>query len=733
MTRVAALWLPTWPIDRLRRAEPTLAPAPPERRAPNLAALGEQALAEQATQCDAPRNTHWRPGARWAREEVQASIEQLPLHQRPSIRELGRRSEAAPHPFRAMPPDEGAPPSAARLPERPSAYPPGHWRNPNGQIDHARSPFDGIDPNADDRAAGAIARWNAMPSIRYPGEGPHPNKMVRRGSNDPHAKPPGVVPFFDTARVTANAVARTCPDEGARAAAPHAPNTGDGVPLVTVHKIGSRVEIAAVSPAAQAQGITRGTALTQARASVPGLVVRDADPEGDRAELTQLAMLLARRWAPSVAIDGDDGLLIDLTGVAHLHGGERRMARRLVRMLARAGFAARVAVADTAGAAHALARHRAAFCHSGERNDAVWVCPPDTQADALASLPTPALRIDPHAVELLRRLGVDTIGQLAAMPRAPLARRFGEAIVRRLDQAFGRAPEPLVPVAVPERIEVAERFAEPIATPEAIAASLGRLVSRLADALAAAGQGALRIELVADRVDHQPQRVRIGLARPNRDAQHLLRLITRKIEEIEPGYGIDVMTLHVRRARPLGPEPVTERLDEERAPDLAPLVDTLATRDCRLWRSTPVESDVPERSVATAPPLDPPARAAPPLKREDVRRLDARAAAHPWHPRWPRPARLLARPERVDNVVALLPDGAPRRFTWRGKAHTVVAADGPERIHGEWWRRAAERDAVRDYFQVEDEGGQRFWLYCRADRDGGEAGAQDWYLHGAFG
>jgi protein ImuB len=494
-------------------------------------------------------------------------------------------------------------------------------------------------------------------------------------------------------------------------------------PLVTTIRNGNRVEIAAACPTALALGLRRGMAVTQARAQVPGLDIRPADPEGDRAHLAGLALALARRWTPTVAVAGGDTLFLDLTGVAHLHGGEAAMAARLRRMLARLGHTARIGIADTPGAAWALAHHAPALCPSG------------SQAEALAPLPIEALRIDAAAIELLHRLGVTTIGQLAAMPRAPLVRRFGAALVARLEQAMGRMPEPLHPVIPPEPIVVQQRFAEPIATAEAIEHWLGELVPRLAAALEADGLGVQALECIAERVDGVPQRIRIGLARPNRDPAHLLRLLKRRIEDIEPGYGIDALALHVRRAAPLGAEPIHERLDEEAAPDLAPLVDTLATRigQGAMWRMRPVESDVPERSAARAPVLDAPIRGGARPRPDAVGQLDRSPALHPWHPEWPKPARLLRRPERLDHVLAELPDHAPRRFTWRGQPHQVVRADGPERIHGEWWRHAAEAAHVRDYFRVEDEQGRRYWLFRRGDGERPGTGDLSWYLHGVFG
>jgi protein ImuB len=633
MKRVAALWLPNWSIDRILRAEPALAPWPEQAMAePDLTDLRTVARAEKVLQCDAPRNSGWRPGARWAREEIARQVAELPRHQRPSMRLLGRSSEAAAAPFQ-------------------------------------------------------------------------PVTQRRSNSNDPHASPPNI------------AIALSAGDT-----APRAGGT-DGVALVTAHKVAARIEVAAASPAASALGIGSGMALTQARALVPHLVVRDADPEGDAADLHRLALLLAARWMPTVMPSDADGLFLDLTGVAHLHGGERRMAERLVRLLSRRTVAARIGVADTAGAAWALARY------SGQ---AVTVCPPGDHAEALAPLPAQALRLPDLTLALLKRLGIATIGDVAALPRAPFARRFGVGAARRLDQALGHAAEPFDPVIPPPSIHVAQDFAEPIATAEAIEHWLGELVPCLTEALARAGQGARVLLLVAERVDGRPQCIRVGFARPNRDPAHILRLLRRRIEAIDPGYGIDALRLHVRRAEPLAPQPCDERL-EERPPDLGPLIDMLANRALRVWRDMPVESDVPERSVARRAPLDPSKQRASSWRDDDVRQLDARAPDHPWHPSRPRPARLLHRPERLDHVLAELPDQPPRRFTWRGSVHVVVCADGPERITGEWWKRGSEREAVRDYFRVEVEDGRRFWLFRRGDGERGETGDLSWYLHGRFG
>jgi nucleotidyltransferase/DNA polymerase involved in DNA repair len=696
---------------------------PPEERVAAPAPLRELSRRTEAAE------PLFRPGTRgWMGEDLQTAVNGLPAHRRPSLQELSRKTEVMDNPFRPMPSDEFG---SARRVAMPSLQFPGEDAPAKAGRGAAlrgetkapkRSARDGHGGEAGYVSPPSIAQslkqLAAMPAVQFPGEGPHPDN---HGRSAPTAPTYGQGRFFQTGRTLASVVARVCGDEDAEAAIEADRNEP---PLVTTRKTGSRVEIAAANAAARALGLAPGMALTMARAQVPGLEVREADPDGDAADLAALAELLARRWAPTVAISDADGLFVDLTGVAHLHGGEARFCRRLLRLLARHGVAARVAVADTAGAAWALTRF-------GPPAPA-QIVPPGMQAEALASLPVAALRLEPSALELLARLGIDCIGQLVAMPRAPLVRRFGRAIVDRIDQAIGRAPEPFTPVLLPTRVAVEQRFAEPIATPEAIAHWLRVLMQQLAVELAKAGQGARSVEMAAARVDGVPQRLRLGFARPTRDAAHMLRLTLRRIEEIAPGYGIDAIALRVRRADPLGAEALSPALADEAAADLAPLIDALANRigPDRLWRAAPIESDVPERCWTRTAPLNPPRERARSLRADDVRRLDGTTPDHPWHQRWPRPVWLLRRPERIDHVLVELPDQPPRRFSWRGETHRVVRAEGPERVAGEWWRRSSEREAVRDYFRVEDEAGQRFWLFRRGDGMRAETGDLSWFIHG---
>ena len=474
--------------------------------------------------------------------------------------------------------------------------------------------------------------------------------------------------------------------------------------LVTYARTGNRDLIAAACPEARALGIAPGMTLAKARVLVRGLDVRPADHAGDAAWLERLGLFAARRWTPRAALSGPDGLWLDLSGVAHLFGGEAQMCRRILAFCRRLGFGARIAVARTAGAAHALARF------GGEP---LLLCPPGSEADLLAPMPLAALRLDEDALSAASRLGLERVGELIAMPRAPLQRRFGEALLTRLDQALGRASEPFEPIVPEEPRSILLRFMEPIASAEAIAEASGEAVRRLVPLLAEAGLGVRRLVLLCQRVDNDVQAVLVSLARATRDGAHLHALLCGKIETIEPGFGIERLRLVAARVEPLGARPIEGEMAGARpAPDLATLIDRLAARlgARRIHRLGAVESDLPERSVRALDPLAPP---------------------ESW-PDWPRPVRLLHPPEPVEGVLAPLPDGAPARFRWRGRSYKVAAADGPERLYGEWWRHKKEQAAVRDYFQVEDQEGARFWLFRNGDGEDHTTGDLSWHMHGLF-
>lgn len=482
----------------------------------------------------------------------------------------------------------------------------------------------------------------------------------------------------------------------------------DTRPLLTATRERGRRVVMAVDGRAAAVGLRAGMAVAHAQAMVPDLRIEEAAPAEDRAALGRLAAWCLRQFSPLSAVCPPDGVWLDVTGCTHLWAGdERGLLEALVGRLAEAGVAARAALADTPGAAHALA-------HYGR--DPLMLVPPGGLRAALAGLPVAALRLESETVQALRTLGFDTIGQLLAAPRAPLAKRFGAAVLKRLDQAMGAVPEPIEPAPDPGLPRTRQGFPEPIATPDDLARATVLLAESLCEKLAKRGLGASRLDLVFQRVDGAAQAIRIGTAAATRDAAHLVRLLQPRLETIDPGFGIDAMMLTASlTARLDARQTLSELCAEASGPDMSGLVDALLNRlgETAVFRAAPVESDVPERSVRAVAPL-------------------ARAEGADWPDRLPRPPRLFSPPRRIE-AMALLPDHAPAMFTWRKRSHRVRRADGPERIFGEWWRDAAETWSVRDYFAVEDEAGQQFWLFRRGDGEAAETGDLSWFLHGMFG
>jgi protein ImuB len=479
-------------------------------------------------------------------------------------------------------------------------------------------------------------------------------------------------------------------------------------PLVTAHRVGARRLVAAACLLARRQGIEPGSRVALAQATVPELAVAPADPAGDAEALRALAGWCTR-YTPSTRAEPPDGIWLDLTGCDALFGGEAALLADLRRRLHRQKLSSRVALAGSAGAAWALARYGAA---------SETVVPPDGTRAALLPLPMEALRLPEEETTLLRRFGLRRVADLDSLPRAPLGRRLGALALLRLDQALGRVDEPLRPVAVPVLPEHSLAFAEPIGAPESLREAIVVLVNRLCVLLEEQGLGARRVSLAFDRVDGSRCWQHLALSRPARDALRLSRLLQDRLDRVDPGEGVDRMRLVAGWTEPL--RPAQDRLaghgggelDPFRA--LAPLIDTLQNRlgDRRLWRSVPVESDVPERSVARQPPLDP-------------------GSASSWPAALPRPVRLFDPPQMV-RVLAALPDHPPNSFIWRRHRHLVRRADGPERIAGEWWRRDSEIWAVRDYFRLEDETGRRFWVFRRGDPADERSGTLEWFLHGLF-
>ena len=499
----------------------------------------------------------------------------------------------------------------------------------------------------------------------------------------------------------------------------------------------------AVNRQAGARGLSPGMRLADARALLAGLVTAHADPAADRRGLERLA-LWCNRFTPWCAVDdndgsgggdgngggGDDsgdssdGLLLDITGCAHLFGGEAALVDEIAARLEGLGIEARLGLADTPGAAWALARFGPA---DNGMTDARLAAPGETRG-ALAGLPVEALRLAIDDARLLRRLGLVTIGAVDGLPRAALARRFacrerGRAVLARLDRALGRQPEPIVPVVPPPACLERLALPEPLIDRAGLDAALARLMPGLTASLERDGLGVRHLVLWCYRVDGGVVRRAVSAARATRDGDHLLRLFQETLGTVDPGFGIDHAALHAVCVEPLAPAQLALADDGRRQGDVDLLVDRLRARlgagaVCRL---EPVARHRPEKAErAVAPGRDP----APWLGAPE-------APAPP-----PRPFRLFDRPEPVD-VMAEVPDGPPLLFTWRRMRRRVMRAAGPERIGPEWWTGGRD-EAVRDYYRIEDAEGRRYWLYRAGlyGNGGGEAGNGEtprWYVHGLYG
>jgi protein ImuB len=460
-------------------------------------------------------------------------------------------------------------------------------------------------------------------------------------------------------------------------------------PVVVWRGVGSRREVVAVG---DVPGVRVGQALSDAQAIAPGVLAVEADPAADAAFRERLA-LWAMRFTPLVAVAGEDALVLDVTGVEHLFGGEAALLRRVVEKLARLGVTAQGVVAGAPGTALALAR-------AGVTG---LVVRPGEEAEAVAELPLSVLPVTPEVVTSLSRMGLRRIGELRAQPRGPLARRFGAALLRTLEEAAGEVSAPISPIRPPPEFEAVREVLEPLVTREAIDVVVAALLRVLCRRLEEAGRGARRVVLRAHRVDGAVLEVTVGVGLASRDPAHLGRLFAERLERLEPGFGLDRFALAAEVTEEMaGAQGGFVRGVLERE-ELARLFDRLAQR-VQVWRLAPAASNWPEREVvrvaATATVVIP----------------------EGW-PRAPRPLRLLRRPLEV-GAMALLPDMPPSLLRIGTESHRVRQAEGPERLEPEWWRDPPGRPA-RDYYRVELASGTRLWV-CRL----GFGAEARWFLQG---
>ena len=441
---------------------------------------------------------------------------------------------------------------------------------------------------------------------------------------------------------------------------------------------------------AERQGLYRGMSFSDARIFCPELRSMPADPAADERFLHVL-----RRWAlrycPWVGIEGRDGLVLDITGSAHLFAGEERMLADMRQRLMRTGLSVRLGLGDTRGAAWALARH-------GE-----GIATPDDPLSALGGLPVTALRLDTETVTALQRLGLRTVQDLETARRAPLARRFGPWLMRRLDQAMGRQPEQVSPLGEPPHYGARTTLPEPIGLVTDVMGITARLLDRVCDRLAENEAGARALHLTLHRVDQAAHTLELRLARPLRDASRILPLFERAVRDFDAGFGIDLVRLEAVEVAPLPPEQISHTTTE-RADRLDDLISRIGTRIGidNVQRFRPADSHIPERAFTLHP-------------------ASAPSAGESWMAPRPRPVRMFS-PE----PIAGSGPQPPESFRWRRMSFTTARASGPERIAPEWWLENENwHTGLRDYWRVSTHEGRRLWLFYTPQHPG-------WFVQGEF-
>jgi protein ImuB len=491
-------------------------------------------------------------------------------------------------------------------------------------------------------------------------------------------------------------------------------------PSIVVAKQNNALQISALDDAAAHLGLEIGLPLANARAVCPQLRVFDADEVADAKALNDIACW-CDRFTPLVALDSPHGLFLDITGCAHLFGGEAALMQMLCRALTRQGFAVSAAVAGTSICARTMTRYV-----SGQ-----IVCDGE-EAEAVKSLPVFTLGADDAITRGLRRAGLKTIGDVASRARHEITARFGAGFTALLEQALGQGDAPISPrKPLPDYI-VEKRFAEPVATEAVISATLSRLAQTLVVAMDRQGKGARRLEASFFRTDGAVRTIMVDTGQPVTQGEVIDRLFCERLDALndplDPGFGFDLIRLSASRTEIVVQQQRDLDANVHDNDELAALIDRIAARigGRRVVVHLPQDTHIPERAVLAAP----------------AQHHLAAAACAAWAARVEnepplRPLRLFEKPEPIKVPFATVPDGPPHHFTWRRATHAVVRVEGPERIAMEWWKHDGQA-LTRDYFRIEDEAGLRFWIY----RDGlygselvneeGKPAPSNWFVHGLF-
>lgn len=460
-----------------------------------------------------------------------------------------------------------------------------------------------------------------------------------------------------------------------------------------------RMVVKAASKTAQSKGIFPGMVVADCRAIFPGITAMEY-PTGKAEQLLEALALWCIRFAPVSALDLPDGIVLDSTGCPHLWQGDESYISYILGRLECFGYHVRAAMADTLAAAWAVSRY-------GQKQTIV---PPGEQLSALLHLPTAALRLEQTVTEKLEKLGLNKIGQFANLPRTSLRKRFGVALLIRLDQVLGSEMEAIQPVQPPKQYSERLTCLEPISTAKGIEIGLEQLLNTLCERLASEGKGLRTATLRCYRIDGDVQEVSVGTNLPSRSATHLMKLFDLKTSQLQPDLGFELFELEANAVEPVAFDQ-TAMWIETNATDtaaVAELMDRIISKrgGNTIRRYLPAEHYWPERSYQLASSVN------------AIKEIE-------WRTDQPRPIHLLPIPHII-NVTVPLPDYPPMLFFYKGKRHQIKKADGPERIEQEWWLQQGE---FRDYYCVEDEEGKRYWLFRSGHMDEGKS---RWFIHGFF-
>ncbi|HYF32979.1 MAG TPA: DNA polymerase Y family protein [Chitinophagaceae bacterium] len=472
------------------------------------------------------------------------------------------------------------------------------------------------------------------------------------------------------------------------------------IPFVLAAPDHGRMVVTAANAIAQIKGIHSGMTVADARTIIPSLQVLD-DAPGRALKLLKGLAEWCIRYTPLVYIDEPDGLIFDASGCAHLWGGEETYLTVINTRLKHFGYTAHLSMADTIGSAWAFSRHGQSMC----------IIEPGKQAEAVMHLEPSLLRLDAGTAERLLKLGLRQIRNIIGIPRQSLKRRFGAHFLTRLDQALGYTDEILQPIQPVEPFHERLPCLEPIVTATGIEIALQRLLDAICHRLQQHEQGLRSALFKCYRVDGKIEQVSIGTNRASHNNLHLFKLFEPRLQEIEPALGIELFTLEAKQVEALSP--LQQKLWEATSGldniHLSELLDRLAGRigASNIHRYVPAEHYWPERSTQPAASL-------------------SEKITTGWRTDKPRPMQLLSKPEPVE-VMAPVPDYPPMLFRYKGKLHTIVKADGPERIEQEWWIQQGQH---RDYYYVEDEEGCRYWLFRSGHYDADRS--YRWFIHGFF-